>query len=386
MIKTYLIALALLLSNPLGYIAGQDKPAPNNPPEVQKQDPKEKKIAEYRQQLTGNPNDIELHRAYQNFMRQCGNLTELKEEYLLKLAVEPENPLYLYLYGRLAENTEVEISFKKALELEAKTPNPELRFWLYFGFGQFYLDTKKYKEALRYLDMAIKLKPDSLDARHQKALVYYETDNISEALNLWDKILTAKKDYPEAFLGKALIYKSRNMTDKAIEELENILKIDATFWRAYEPLIQCYHAKKDYKRGEELRIKLKDLYLKRFDRGINFGYLELITIDIISLKPGIIIAKERITPYPEPDSSRFAYADYYFEIYQKSINKDPPYIYEIYGDTKQPEKGSQEIFSLIKVTGGISTSQTKRETIKEYAAMPGYSDLLNDVLEREQKK
>ncbi|HLD36041.1 MAG TPA: tetratricopeptide repeat protein [Planctomycetota bacterium] len=382
MSRVYFIALALLLANPFYNIIAED----NQSRQSQKQAPHEKKIEEYRQKLADNPNDIELHRAYQNLMRQWGGLNDLKEEYLLKLNAEPHNPLYFYLYGRLTEGKELEDSFKRAIDLETKTSNPELRFWLYFGFGQFYLDSKKYKEALNHLETAAKLKPDSLDVQHQMALVYYEMDNIAEAMNLWDKILQAKNDHPEAMLGKALIYKSRGMYDNATKELENILKVDVAFWRAYEPLIQCYHAKLNYKRGAELSARIKEIYLKQLEYNINLGYLELITIDIIHLKPKVIIIKERITPAPQPGESRFNYADYCFEIYKEGIYKKPSYIYELYGPDEYRKKQDKNIFRLNKVIGDIGSNQAKRETIKEYTSMPSYHDLLNDVLEKELKK
>ena len=382
MSRVYFIALALLLANPFYNIIAED----NQSQQAHKQAPHEKKIEEYRQKIADNPNDIDLHRSYQNIMRQWGGLNELKEEYLLKLNAEPQNPLYFYLYGRLTKGNELEDSFKRAMDLEAKTPNPELRFWIYFGLGQFYLDTKKYKNAIQYLGMASKLKPDALDVLHQTALVYYEMDNITEAMNLWDKILLANKDYLDAMLGKALIYKSRGIYDNVIKELENILKTDATFWRAYEPLIQCYHAKKDYKKGEELRARIKETYLKRFDYNINFDYLELIAIDIIHLKPKVILVKERITPTPQPYESRFNYADYYFEVYKEGIDKKPSYIYELYGPDEYRKKQDQNIFRLNKVIGDIGSNQAKREKIKEYTSRPSYSILLNDVIEKEQKK
>ena len=337
-----------------------------------------KKIDEYRQKLSSNPNDIELHRAYQNFMRQWDGLNDLKEEYLLKMNAEPQNPLYYYLYGRLTKGRELEDTFKRALDLEAKTPNPELRFWLYFGFGQFYLDTKKYKEALQHLEMASKLRPDSLDALHQTALVHYEMDNITEAMNLWDKILQSKKDYFDAMLGKALIYKSRGMYDNAIKELESILKSDVAFWRAYEPLIQCYHAKKDYKKGEELRTKVKELC-----RGINdtdFKMHYQIVIDIINIKPKIIVVKEKINPLME---SGYVSADYLFGIYQNGIDKVPEVIYEIFSFHKDPLKETKT-FRLYKRK--IFAEEEDQELVKEYTIMPSYPDLLNEILARETGK
>lgn len=278
----------------------------------------QKQISEYRRQLSERPDDIELNRGYQNFIRQQGGLNDLKEEYLLRLNGEPGNPRYYYFYGRLAEGNELEDAFKKGLELEAKTPDQELRFWLYFGLGQFYLDGKKHKESLRHLEQASELRPDSIEALHQQALVHYETENINDALHLWDKILGIKQYHLDAFLGKALIYKSRGMFDHAIKELESILKINAAFWRAYEPLIQCHHAKHDYKKGAELRNKMRSLNAQS-------GKPPIIIIDIIQVKNGFCIVKENI------EMSGVALEEHVlfnFEIYRSKSDKKPGVFYD----------------------------------------------------------
>ncbi len=364
--RVYFIAIALLLANPFYNIIAEDKPSNDESQQTQKQGPREKKIEEYHQKLASNPNDIELHRAYQNFMRQWGGINNLREEYLLKLAAEPQNPLYFYLYGRLVEGKELEDSFKRAMALEAKTPNTELRFWLYFGFGQFYLDTKKYKESLQHLEMASKLKPDSLDALHQMALVYYEMDNITAAMKIWDNILQAKKDYSDAMLGKALIYKSRGMYDNAIKELENILRADVTFWRTYEPLIQCYHAKQDYKKGEELRTKIRDIYIKTDTDFLKKPHL--IIIDIINLNQKVLIVKERINPFLKCGWPPL----YSFKLYNKGIDQEPYLTFE-YDEVQR---------HLIK----LNPNNKESELINAYKENPTYLEMLNLIKELEKKK
>jgi tetratricopeptide (TPR) repeat protein len=350
------------------------------------QSAEDKIIEGYQRKLKESPDDIETHRAYQNFMRQCGGINNIREEYLGKLKSDPQNPLYYYLYGRLLEGAELERHFKKALELENKSPNPELRFWLYFGLGQFYLDTKRYKEALQNFESGLKLKPDSLDVQHQMALLFYTTDETNKALDSWNKILKINPDYLDAYLGKGILYKGKSNYDSAIKELEIILKKDPTYWKAYEPLIQCYHVKKDYEKAEELRTMIKELYLKQYEYKIDFGYLELIVIDIINIKQKIIIVKERITPFPHPVESRFAYADYYFEVYEEKIDKTPKVIYEVYGYDKEGKREGKDIFRLNRVICEIFSDKAKRETVKEYKEMPSYPALLNEVIEREKDK
>ncbi|MFH0888188.1 MAG: tetratricopeptide repeat protein [Planctomycetota bacterium] len=379
----FLVSLILIL---VYSIYAENTPTKDIPQQSPEQDPKEKAIQQYRLTLKENPNDIETHRAYQNLMRQCGGLNNLKGEYIVKLNAEPQNSLYHYLYGRLLDGKELEDAFKKAMELETKSPNQELRFWINSGLGQFYKDTKKYTEAIQNLETAQKLKPDFLDVRHQMALIYYETNNITEALNIWDKLLKIKPDYLDARLGKSVAYKSQGKYDEAIKELETILKIDEQYLKTYEPLIQCYHAKQDYKKGEELRTKIKELYQKT--NGKEFGYLELIVIDIINLKQGILIVKERISPkYYEnyPLTIRTAYADYYFKIYKEGIDKKPGVVYELSRVCKFPDMSLVSV-RLAKTEVIKKDTKPEWEFIREYKTIPAYLELLTLIMNREKDK
>ena len=362
----------------------QVKDIPQRTPE---QNPNEKVLQQYITKLKENPNDIETHRAYQNLMRELGRKEKVQKEYSAKLQAEPQNPLYHYLYGRLLDGKELEDAFKKAIELETKSPNQELRFWIYFGMGQFYKDTKKYKEALQNLETAQKLKPDFLDVQHQIALVYYDMDNIIRALDIWDRILKINPNYNDARLGKALNFKAKGDYDNAIKELENILKIDETYWKAYEPLIQCYHVKQDYKKGEELRIKIKELYQKTTDN--DFKKQESIVIDILHLKRGIIVVKEWINLYhllsEEQSAYMVTYTDYSFEIYREGIDKKPGIVYTLYRVYKVPDI-SLDVVRLVKVEVTDKDINPKRSSVKEYKTMPPYLELLTLIMNREKDK
>lgn len=359
----FLISLILVL---VCSIYAENTPTKDIPQQTPEQNPKEKALQQYRLTLKENPNDIETHRAYQNLMRQCDGLNILKEEYIVKLKAEPQNPLYHYLYGRLLDGKELEDAFKKAMELETKSPNQELRFWIYFGLGQFYKDTKKYTEAIQNLETAQKLKPNFLDVQHQMALIYYETNNITEALNMWDKLLKIKPDYLDAKLGKGVSYKSQGKYDEAIKELETILKIDEKYLKTYEPLIQCYHAKQNYKKGEELRLIIRDIYSDKHNDFLKTPYL--IIIDIINLNQKVLIVKERINPFLKCGWPSL----YSFEFYNNGIDKNPYLMFEYHEERKYLAK--------------YKSDNKEFELIKEYKTMPTYLELLTEVVALEKKK
>ncbi|MFH1229980.1 MAG: tetratricopeptide repeat protein [Planctomycetota bacterium] len=350
--------------------------------QTEEQSTKEKALQQYRLKLKENTNDIETHRIYQNLMRESGRKDEVQKEYSAKLQTEPQNPLYHYLYGRLLEGKNLEDAFNKALELEKQSPNPILRFWIYYGLGQFYKDSQKYKEALQNLDAASKLKPDLLDIQHQMALVYYEMNNISDALNIWDKLLKIDANYIDARLGKGIVFKSKGDYDNAIKEFGNIITLYESYWKAYEPLIQCYHAKKDYQKGEQLRNKIRELYNKAV------MCQELIVIDIINLKKAIIVVKEWLNTYHqlwESKPSLVAYSDYSFEIYKEGIDKKPDVVYTLYRVYKVPGI-SLESVRLERTEITKKNTEPKLELIQEYKTIPVYLELLTLIMNREKDK
>ncbi|MDI6733439.1 MAG: tetratricopeptide repeat protein [Planctomycetota bacterium] len=365
--QLFYIIVIILLS---GYsVIGEEKPNEEATRQVKEIPQHEKAIQQYREKLKENPDDIETHRAYQNLKRKWGAINNLRDEYQKKLKAEPKNPLYHYLYGRLLHGKELENAFNKALELEKESPNITLRFWLYFGLGQFYLDNQQYKEALQNLETALKLKPDNLDVYHQMALLYYTTDSTTRALDTWDTILKIDPDYLDAYLGKGILYKGKGEYDNAIKELEIILKKDSTYWKAYEPLIQCHHVKQNYKKGEELRAKIKELYAETKDNEFKKKYLMI--IDIIKLGKRILIAKELINPFRLDTENGISSDLYYFEFYNdKQLDKNPSvvYLYRYFWGWYTLSKGT-EIVSYYK-----------------HKPFPTYSELLTLIKEIEKSK
>jgi len=220
----------------------------------------DKALEEYRALLKEYPENIMLHRSYQNVMQSLGHTNELRDEYKAKLEAEPKKAVWHYLYGRISDNTELEASFKQAIALQTDF------FWPHYGLAMFYKDQQHWSEAIKEFKKAQKFNPDSIETRHNLALVYYSIGKTQDALNTWRPIVEHNPDSWEARLGMGLCLKRQADYDGAIKELTAVLAKNELFWRAYEPLIQCYYAKSDYGPAEHLIKKLKELYTATQDK------------------------------------------------------------------------------------------------------------------------
>ncbi|MBI4713232.1 MAG: tetratricopeptide repeat protein [Planctomycetes bacterium] len=331
---------------------------------------KEDLLKQYQSEIAKNPMAIESHRNYQNLMREMGKMDEVKKEYQAKLDNEPNSPLNHYLYGRLLEGAALEKEFSTALELEQKSPDTLLRFWIYYGLAQFYKDGQKWDDAIKYLGDCLKLRPDYTEAQHYSALCVYQKGDIDKAIGQWDKVIAVNPDYADARLGKATALKAQGKFDQAIKELEVIIKKDEAYWNAYEPLIQCHHAKQDYKKAGEIIVEFKNGYSKA--RHV-YKERKYIVIDLLKLDKKTLIIKQLLwtslymsdIPWP-----------YYFEFYDENqVDKEPNVVYAV--DIKMTDK----TYRVEINKKGEPTS----ETFKDKSA-PTYQKLLDLILAKEKGK
>ena len=80
-----------------------------------------------------------------------------------------------------------ERDFKKALEF-----NPDNPFYNHF-LGKTYLKTGRYREAMKYLDMAWKVSPDMSELKYDLAFLNFKMSNYSEAADLFAEIVDEER-------------------------------------------------------------------------------------------------------------------------------------------------------------------------------------------------
>ncbi|MFH1227569.1 MAG: tetratricopeptide repeat protein [Planctomycetota bacterium] len=318
-------------------------------------------IRGYRELIAADPANIDLHRGYQNMMREVGDMETASKEYKVYLDANPDSALYNYLYGRLMSGTDTEAYFQKAIKLDKNF------VWAYYGLGQFYLDSKQYADSAKYFEATLRLKPDFIEANHYLAMVAYETNDIERAIKEWTAVLSAKPNYPDARLGLGLAYKAKGEYANALDILEPL--IEKRYWKAFEPAIQCYHARTNYKMAALVRKQLRDM-------SVNITAIpEQITIGVLRTDKYLLICREFI----RSEQNRIE-----FDIYTFQNEKEKSV--DISG--RKPDKSiyaarvKETTRVILRKEGKSDDGKPLGEELASYYKMiPSYQRLLADVQE-----
>ncbi|MGA2587792.1 MAG: hypothetical protein ABSF88_12320 [Candidatus Aminicenantales bacterium] len=146
-----------------------------------------KQIAYLKQFVKDHLNVTEVQRAYQDIMLQFGRGEEIAKEYREYLIRNPEDPMFNYLFGRLAVGSAAEGCYKKSLETD------ENYYWGHLGLAYYYFNDA----APRKADLA--------------------KDHLAKALKI-------DKSKPHAYFSLLTIYRAEKNKTKALEMLEILTK------------------------------------------------------------------------------------------------------------------------------------------------------------------
>lgn len=175
-----------------------------------------------KKRLTDRPVRVEWHRAYQAVsFRGVPNAEarkqheQLKQEYDLLLAKEPNDPSMLYLRGRIEnQGTKSLPYFEKALAAD-----PQFPFALY-AIGHSRLVKGEFGEALELLTKAVEAKPGEMTFEHQRLLAQFAARDF-ETLEKTSREQLAKASLDSSALEtllKTLV--ATNRADEADKEFE----------------------------------------------------------------------------------------------------------------------------------------------------------------------
>ena len=87
-----------------------------------------------------------------------------------------------------------------------------------------YLKAGEPRLAAHHAELALELKPDSLDARFVRALAQSSLGHIEEAIHEYERILNARPDYTEAQLNRAVLEYRLGRVESAIEQYRQLLE------------------------------------------------------------------------------------------------------------------------------------------------------------------
>ena len=92
--------------------------------------------------------------------------------------------------------------------------------------GTTLLQLKKYDEAIKHLDISIKLNPNYAESFGNKGIAHAEKRQYQEAINNYDKAINLKKNFYSAYLNKGIALKNTQKYKDAIRYFEFCMKIN----------------------------------------------------------------------------------------------------------------------------------------------------------------
>lgn len=148
------------------------------------------------------------------------------------------------LYNGINNEEKAIEHFKKALNLNSSSPDPE------YCYAIFLVDKKRYSEAEKYLKIAIQKSPNHTSSKELLTQIAGKKDNHQQEIkNLLNNVKSTNSI--EDFIKLSLAYYDAREYEKAIQTCKEILKLDPNNADTYNNLCASYNQLKKWKLGAE---------------------------------------------------------------------------------------------------------------------------------------
>ncbi|MGX8008755.1 tetratricopeptide repeat-containing sulfotransferase family protein [Mesorhizobium sp. ORM8.1] len=183
-------------------------------------------------QLSAHADDALLRQALGLY--QAGRLLEAEDLCQRVLAHSPRHPLALYLLGTFARGVDDEMAIRCFERAVKEAPqNPQYHFTL----GETYLKVGEHYDAIRYLELASKLKADWVEALCTLGRAYTEFGKADVALPLYEKALKIDDRHPAVRMGLANALVSLGRMDEAARYMKEAIGRRQDIGTAYNGLV-----------------------------------------------------------------------------------------------------------------------------------------------------
>jgi tetratricopeptide (TPR) repeat protein len=142
-------------------------------------------------------------------------------------------------------------------------------------------DGKKYtdqKLAIEYLNNAIKLKQDFVDAYNNRGIAYASLGQYQQAIEDYNKAIRLQPDFAVAYNNRGVAYDSLHQYQQAIEDYNKAIRLKLDFFDAYYNRANDYERLNRHERAIEdynEAIRLKPTYaVAYYKRGFAYNNLE----------------------------------------------------------------------------------------------------------------
>lgn len=253
-------------------------------------------LQSYREAIALKPDEVTLHRDYQNLMRRMKRTADVRAEYKEKAERHPASPMWQYLYARLMDGPALEEGMKKVLVLDANY------LWAHHALAFYYKNQDRYEEALREFEWVLGRVPNPpAEVAVSAAICYERIGRPREAEELLKRAKDVEPGSPLPYFYSGLLSLNARKYDAAARDLEACLQRAPNFSQAFSPLAQAYHAMGDFEKGRGVRDRARKYYEQSRDDEFAADYLvhvqrwggwilkswERLTVDVdLKMEPG----------------------------------------------------------------------------------------------------
>lgn len=179
----------------------------------------ESALQSLRELTQAHPNNIPVHREYQDRMIEAGKRKELEAEYRARLAQE-RSPANLYLLARLKPGTvESEILLQESLKKEKDF------YWGLYGLGSSQWDRADREHAKKHLNMALVIHP-RFDLGYAKLAEILLTENDEEARPALESYVALRPADIQGRLKLSILYYRLGLLEEARDQVNEVLEQD----------------------------------------------------------------------------------------------------------------------------------------------------------------
>lgn len=128
----------------------------------------------------------------------------------------------------LGKKEEAQSAFDKAIKLATDDKDE-----LIYNIAYSYINTRRYKLAVKYLELALKVNESNTTVLHELALVYERLDDLKKSIKYYKKYLDIDPFAENIWLNLGLIYTSTDKIEEAIKAFDYAIAITPNYVSAY---------------------------------------------------------------------------------------------------------------------------------------------------------
>ncbi len=204
------------------------------------------------------PNFQKAHELLASIYAATNNVKGAINEYKYLLTQRPDNPVFQMNYGLFLLRGEQFEQAKKVFKKLTKKKDNKYKIMGYYYLGKIYSKIKLYKEALRYYNEALKLKPDFFQAYYDIGLVYELEGNDKKAYKNYMKVIEINNN---DILAREKIVRylvKKNKLKEAVKYLKKLKDLEGDNIDINIKLALIYMELKKFKNSIDILKKYKD--------------------------------------------------------------------------------------------------------------------------------